>query len=138
MKLFPYLNFPGKTEEAMRFYAQALGGELGEIHRFGEMPGADQIPDELKDRVMHVSLDVGHGFLLMASDTMPGMSPPHVPGTNLTISIQPSSREEADRVFAALAEGGEVTMPLADQFWGDYYGGLTDRFGVQWMIMVSP
>jgi len=138
MKLYPYLNFPGTSEEAMRFYAQALGGELGEIHRFGGMPGADQIPEELTSRVMHVSLDVGDGFLLMASDTMPGMSPPHVPGTNMTISIHPSSRQEAERVFTALAEGGEVTMPLADQFWGDYYGGLTDRFGVQWMVNYHP
>lgn len=134
MKIYPYLNFPGTAEEAMAFYAQALGGTLGEVHRFGAMPDGDQLPASDRMRVMHVSVALEGGFLIMASDTMPGMGPPHVPGTNMTISIHPSSREEADRVFEALSDGGEVTMPLADQFWGDYYGSLTDRFGIQWMV----
>lgn len=134
MNISPYLNFPGTTEEAMRFYAKALGGTLSEIHRFGGMPNADEIPKELHERVMHVSIDLPGGALLMASDTMEGMGPPHVAGTNMSISIHPNSREEADRVFLALSEGGEVTMPLEDQFWGDYYGMLTDRYGIQWMV----
>lgn len=75
--------------------------------------------------------------MIMASDTMEGMGPPHVAGTNYSISIHPESRDEADRVFGALAEGGNVTLPLADQFWGDYYGSLTDRFGIQWMVNYS-
>jgi PhnB protein len=62
------------------------------------------------------------------------MGPPHVAGTNVSLSIHPSSRAEADRLFAALSVGATVGMPLADQFWGDYYGNLTDRFGVQWMV----
>lgn len=134
MKLSPYLNFPGNTEEAMRFYADALGGTLTEIHRFGSIPGSEEIPEDLHDRIMHVGLDLPGGARLMASDTMPGMGGPHVPGTNMTISVHPDSREEADRVFRSLADGGEVTMPLAEQFWGDYYGMLTDRFGIQWMV----
>ncbi len=133
MVICPYLNFDGTTEAAMRFYAQALGGTLSEIHRFGSMPGAE-LPPELQSRVMHVSITLPGGGILMASDTMPGMGPPHSLGTNFSISVHPTSRDEADRVFAALAVGGQVGMPLADQFWGDYYGHLTDRFGVQWMI----
>lgn len=134
MQISPYLNFPGNTEEAMTFYAKALGGTLTEIHRFGTMPGSETLPDEVKNRVMHVGLDFPGGGRLMASDTMDGMGPPHVVGTNMSISIHPSSRAEADRMFAALSEGGTVGMPLEDQFWGDYYGHLTDRFGIQWMV----
>ncbi len=134
MNVSPYLNFPGNTEEAMKFYEQALGGTLSAIHRFGTMPGSENMPDEVKSRVMHVALELPGGGRLMASDTMDGMGPPHVVGTNMSISVHPSSRAEADRLFAALAQGGVVGMPLADQFWGDYYGHLTDRFGVQWMV----
>jgi PhnB protein len=72
--------------------------------------------------------------MIMASDTMEGMGPPHATGNAFSISLSPDSRQEADRVFRALGEGGTVTMPLADQFWGDYYGSVTDRFGVQWMV----
>jgi len=134
MNISPYLNFPGNTEEAMTFYAKALRGNLTEVHRFGTMPGSEDMPEALKNRVMHVGLDLPGGGRLMASDTIEGMGPPHVAGTNMSISINPESRAEADRVFAALSEGGNVAMPLADQFWGEYYGHFTDRFGIQWMV----
>lgn len=134
MQISPYLNFPGNAEEAMTFYAKALGGTLTEVHRFDGIPGTEDLSDEAKQRVMHVGLDLPDGARIMASDTMEGMGPPHVLGTNMSISIHPNSRDEADRLFAALSEGGEVGMPLEDQFWGDYYGHLTDRFGIQWMI----
>jgi PhnB protein len=134
MNLAPYLNFPGTTEEAMKFYEKALGGTLTEIHRFGTMPGSENMPEAVKNGVMHVGLELPGGGRIMASDTIDGMGQPHVVGTNMSISLHPSSRDEADRLFSALAEGGTVGMPLADQFWGDYYGHLTDRFGVQWMV----
>jgi len=134
MQIAPYLNCPGTCEEAMSFYAKALGGTLTEIHRFGTMPGSDELPEQVRNHVMHVGIDLPGGGRVMASDTMEGMGPAHVVGTNMSISIHPASREEADRVFAALSEGGQVGMPLEDQFWGDYYGHLTDRFGVQWMV----
>jgi PhnB protein len=133
MKIHPYLNFPGTAEEAMNFYAKALSGKLTEVHRFSSMPGAEQHSEATRQRVMHVGLMLPDGFMIMASDTMEGMGP-YIVGTNVTVSIHPSSREEADRVFSALAEGGQISMPLSDQFWGDYYGSLTDRFGIQWMI----
>jgi PhnB protein len=138
MKLHPYLNFPGTTEEAMNFYARALGGTLSEIHRFGSVPGGEHLSEEAKQRVMHVALHLPDGFGILASDAMEGMGPPYVAGTNMTISLHPSSRDEADRLFAALSDGGQVTMPLADQFWGDYYGAFTDRFGTPWMVNFHP
>lgn len=133
MQIVPYLNFDGDAEEAFRFYAQALGGELTEVHRFGGMPGAE-MSEAQKQRVMHVGLRLADGQMLMASDTMAGMGPPRVLGTNISISIHPDSREQAAAFFAALSEGGQVTMPLEDQFWGDYFGSLVDRFGVQRMV----
>jgi PhnB protein len=134
MQLHPYLNFDGHAEAAMRFYAQVLGGTLTPVHRFGDMPGGMPMSDEAKGRVMHVGLDLPNGVKVMASDTMPGFSAPWVAGNAYSISIHPTSREEADAAFQGLAEGGSVTMPLADQFWGDYFGALVDRYGIQWMV----
>ncbi len=138
MKIHAYLNFDGDTERAMRFYAEVLRGSLTEIHRFGGMPQSESLTEEQKQRVMHVGLVLPGGQLLMASDTLEGMGPPRVAGNAFSLSVHPDSRDEADRIFSALAEGGTVTMPLADQFWGDYYGSFVDRFGVQWMINYNP
>lgn len=130
-KLNPYLNFDGTCEEAFRFYKVVFGVEfLGDVHKMKDIPGME-IPEEAKNRIMHVALPVGND-LLMGSDVFPGQ--PFVQGNNNYISLFPESREEADRLFGALSEGGEVEMPMADQFWGDYFGSLKDKFGVYWMI----
>ncbi len=136
MKLHAYLNFAGHAEEACRFYADVLGGTLTDIHRFGSMPPSDdfQLTDEQKNMVMHVGVELPDGQMIMASDMLEGMGPPRIEGTNVALSVHPTSRNEADRIFDGLAEGGTVTMPMADQFWGDYYGALTDRFGMHWMV----
>jgi PhnB protein len=134
MHAHPYLNFDGHTEEAMRFYAAATGGTLTPFHRFGDMPGDMPLTDEQKRRVMHVGIDLPSGAKIMASDTLPGFGPDWSAGNHISISLHPETRAQADAVFAALAEGGIITSPLADQFWGDYFGSLTDRFGVQWMV----
>ena len=136
MKIHPYLNFRGKTEEAFRFYERVLGGKLTEFYRFGAMPAQEgfELTPEQKNMVMHVGLNLPDGQMIMASDTMEGMGPQHVAGNNISNSLHPDSRAEADRVFNGLAEGGTITMPIADQFWGDYFGSLTDRFGINWMV----
>ena len=139
MKIHPYLNFDHRTEEAFRFYEKALGGKLTEIHRFGSMPPQDgfELTAEQKNLVLHVGLELPDGQMIMASDMIAGMGPTRVEGNNISISVHPATRQEADRVFHALAEGGTITMPIADQFWGDYFGSLTDRFGVNWMVNFS-
>jgi PhnB protein len=139
MKIHAYLNFENKTEEAFRFYEKALGGKLTDIYRFGAMPpqGGVELTAEQKNLVMHVALVLPDGQMLMGSDMLPGMGPKRVEGNNFSISAHPDSREEADRLFNALAEGGTTTMPMADQFWGDYFGSLTDRFGINWMVNYS-
>ncbi|HMR82063.1 MAG TPA: VOC family protein [Niabella sp.] len=133
-KLNPYLNFDGKAEEAFTFYKSVFGGEfLGEVYKMGTAPGCENLSEDSKNRVMHIALPIGND-LLMASDIIPEMGQNLVEGNNNYISVFPESREEADRLFTALSEGGTVEMPIEDQFWGDYYGSLTDKYGVKWMI----
>ncbi|HVF40390.1 MAG TPA: VOC family protein [Gemmatimonadaceae bacterium] len=128
MKTFTtYLTFDGETREAMSFYQQCVGGDLM-VQTFADAkfdaPGAE-------NRVIHAQLHQG-AALLMASDTMPGM--PFSKGNNFSISINCESIEEADRLHAALSEGGKVTMPMDHAFWGAYFGMITDKFGVNWMF----
>jgi PhnB protein len=140
MRIHSYLNFENKTEEAFRFYQKVLGGKLTDIYRFGSMPpqgGFELTPDQ-KNLVMHVGLELPDGQMIMGSDMLAGMGPKRVEGNNFSLSVHPDSKQEADRIFSALAEGGTITMPIADQFWGDYFGSLRDRFGVNWMVNYSP
>ncbi|ANH82098.1 glyoxalase [Niabella ginsenosidivorans] len=133
-KLNPYLNFDGTTEEAFTFYKSVFGGEfLGGIMRMNAVPGMEKLPENEQNRVMHVALPVGDS-VLMASDICPSMGHKMNQGNNSYISITVDSREEADRLFKELTEGGKVEMPMTDMFWGDYWGSFADRFGVQWMI----
>ncbi len=133
-----YLNFDGQCEEAFNFYRRIFGGEFMQgISRFGDMPPGDDmpsLPEEVADQVLHVALPV-MGSILMGSDAPSAMGiPPVTAGTNMSIVLSPDSRAETERIFSALAEGGEVTMALHDAFWGSYFGTCTDRFGIQWML----
>lgn len=129
-----YLFFDGNCREAMTFYQETLGGEL-QVMPFSAAPGGvvkDTGDPQDKDRVMHACLAKGPAKV-MASDTMPGM-PLLRQGDNFSLSVNCESRQEIERLFTALSEKGKVTMPLADTFWGAYFGMLTDRFGVDWML----
>ncbi|MDI3319852.1 VOC family protein [Pinibacter soli] len=130
MKAFdPYLAFNGNCREAMEFYQKAFGGEL-KIMTYGEAPGGNQSGDE-KDLVMHSQL-VKDGITLMASD---GMGDNKVTfGSSVSVSLQCSSKEEADTFFKGLNDGAKITMPLQDTFWGAYFGMLTDKFGIHWLL----
>lgn len=130
-----YLTFNGNCEEAFNFYKSAFGGEFTYIGRFGEMPPSEEctMSEADKNKIMHVSLPIGSS-VLMGSDTGEAWASSFVQGNNFSVSISASSKAEADHLFAALSSGGQITMPLGDTFWGDYFGMLTDQFGVQWMI----
>lgn len=136
-----YLNFTNETEAAFTFYKSIFGGEFdGGISRFGDAPPQDGTPnlsEEDKQLVMHVSLPLLGGVNLMGTDAPASMGFAVSPGNNVYISLQPDTRAETDRLFNALAEGGTITMPLQDMFWGDYFGSCTDKFGVQWMFNCS-
>ena len=135
MKINPYLNFGGHTEAAFNFYRSVFGGEFLNVNRFGENPDP-AIPDSLKDKIMHITLPIGDSYL-MGSDAPEEMGFTVQMGNNTYIMISPDSREETKRVFEALAAGGTVETDLQDMFWGDYYGSLTDKYGVQWMLNYS-
>lgn len=124
----PYLTFDGNCREAMEFYHKAFGGEINIMTHEG-MPG--EVPPEQIDRVMHANIHAD-GIVLMASDGQVGQSVES--GSNFSISVNCSSDEEQDRLFGMLGEGGTVTMPLADQFWGARFGMCRDKFGIHWMF----
>lgn len=138
IKVNIYLNFPGNTEEAFNFYKSVFGGEFDYLVRFKDMPMDDfKIPDEDKNKIMHIGLPIGKDAVLMATDTLESIGQKLIPGNNYSISVHPDSREEADRIFKALSAGGKIEMPLEDAFWGDYFGSFTDKFGIQWMVNYS-
>jgi PhnB protein len=136
-----YLNFDRQTEAAFTFYKTVFGTEfVNGIMRFGEVPAMDGQPgpsDEDKDLVMNVQLPITGGHLLMGTDAPESMGFTVNQGNNVYICLQPDSRAEADRLFGALADGGETEMEMADQFWGDYFGSLVDKFGIRWMVNCS-
>ncbi len=129
-----YLNFDGETEEAFNFYRSVFGGEFRELQRFDQMPSENPLPDHLKKRILHVSLPLENGSLLMGSDTMEGYSEPVQKGNNHYISLHTESKEESDEIFQKLSEGGKIEMKLQQTFWGAYFGSFKDKFGIPWMI----
>lgn len=133
-----YLNFPGHTEEVFNFYRSVFGGDFtGGIHRFSDIPpqeGAPPISDADKKLVMHIELPILGGHVLMGTDAPESMGFQVRFGNNIYINLEPDTRAQADKLFAALAAGGKTEMPLQDMFWGAYFGSCTDKFGVQWMV----
>jgi PhnB protein len=133
-----YLNFMGNTEEAFTFYKAVFESEFtGEIFRMGAVPpfpGMPELSEKEKNLVMHVTLPILGGHQLMGTDAMESAGHTLTFGTNSFINLMPDTREETERLFKALSDGGKVTMELTDMFWGDYFGSLTDKFGVQWMF----
>ncbi len=125
----PYLTFNGNCEEAIEFYCEALDGDIVSLQRFGDVP--DMAPADMADKIMHCVL-AADDVIIMASDSTP--SQPVSPGTNVHLSLDFDSLEELQDAFEALSEGGTVTMPLQDTFWGARFGMLVDRYGVSWMF----
>ncbi|MEP7076281.1 MAG: VOC family protein [Acidobacteriota bacterium] len=130
----PYLTFKGNCEEAFNFYKSVFGGEFATIMRMGDGSGGMEVPDAAKNQIMHVALPVGDTAMLMGSDAMEGFGPPFNAGNNFSVAVGPKSKEEADKLYNGLAAGGTQTMPMADAFWGAYFGMLVDKFGIQWMV----
>lgn len=133
IRLVAYLNFDGQSREAVEFYKQVFDAEIMGIMTFGEMPADPNMPmpDSAKDRVAHAMLKVGDTEL-MFSDTFPGQS--IQPGSQMSICIVSADAERSRKIFDALAEGGNVTMPLQETFWSPAYGMVTDKFGVPFQI----
>ena len=133
-----YLNFPRTTEAAFEFYRSVFQTEyLGPIARFRDMPpdpGQAPLRAEDGNLVLHVELPILGGHVLMGTDAVESMGFSVTPGNNVYINLEPDTRPDTDHLFAALAAGGTVEMPLQEMFWGGYFGSLTDRFGIRWMV----
>ena len=131
-----YLNFDGNCREAFEFYRSVFGGEFAIMQTFRDGRDDMEVPEDEMDNVMHISFPIGDS-MLMGSDMPSGFGMTLVAGNNFSVSVSPDSREEADRLFSALSDGGAVTMPQQDMFWGSYFGACTDKFGMNWMVDVE-
>jgi PhnB protein len=131
-----YLTFDGTCEKAFNFYKSIFGGEFPSVNRFKEMPPQDgkPWPAEEAERIMHISLPISKETVLMGSDTTATMKTKTVVGNNFSISINTDNKAEADRLFSGLSAGGRVTMAMNTTFWGSYFGMLTDKFSINWMV----
>jgi PhnB protein len=135
-----YLNFRRETEAAFGFYREVFGGSLiGPVMRYADMPAGDgpPLPEADRQLVMHMEVDILGGHVLMGTDVPESLGMPLVPGNTAYVMLEPDTRAEAERLYAALSAGGEIEMPLADMFWGDYFASFADRFGTRWMINCS-
>jgi len=136
MKLNPYLNFLGNTEEAFKFYKSVFGGDFLMLQRFRDvedLPDKEKMTESDLDKIMHVSLKIGED-VLMGTDALESQGHTLTVGNNMSLSIGVDSKEKAEEIFFALQEGGTVIMPLQKTFWGAYFGMVDDKFGVKWMI----
>jgi PhnB protein len=129
MEFVPYLNFSGSCKEAFTFYHQVLGGELTQMitHEDMGIPGLDE---RTKSLILHARLEVGEQRL-MGSDVTDDVSSPPSP---VQVALQVDTAEEAERIFSALADGGTIIIPIAEQQWAVRFGFLADRYGIPWMI----
>jgi PhnB protein len=134
MQVQPYLFFDGRCEEAVEFYRRALGAEVTMLMRFKESPDPASVPAGGEDKVMHMSFRIGESTVL-ASDGQ-CLGGPTFQGFSLSLTV--SDDAEAERIYAALANGGRVQMPLAKTFFSSRFGMVADRFGVSWMVYVAP
>ena len=134
----PYLNFMGNTEDAFNFYKSVFGGEFEMVTRFKDTPETANVPEKEKNMIMHISLPISKEVRLMGTDTLESMGHGLTKGNNVSLAINPSSLDEAQKLFNGLSAGGQVMMPFEKAFWGAYFGMLTDKFGVQWMVNFDP
>jgi PhnB protein len=126
------IMFNGQTEAAFNFYRSVFNEEFSNLQRMKDIPGDHPMSPEEAEKILYVSLPVGNS-ILMGMD-VPKSMPPTNAGNNFMVTLDTSSEEETTRVFNRLSEGGVVTMPLGHQFWGAFFGMVTDKFGIQWML----
>ncbi len=129
MRINPYLSFDGRCREAFEFYARTFGGSIDMIMTQGESPIADQLPPESRNAVMHAQMHVGDQ-VLMGGDAPPGSTKP----SGFCVTLNVDDVVEAERLYAALADGGTAVMPIAETFWAQRFGIAHDRYGTPWMI----
>lgn len=126
------LLFDGQTEEAFNFYKSVFGGEFSNLQRMSDMPTPMEMPESEKSKILHMALPIGD-TILMGMDMPQGRGTVNK-GNNFFVTLNTSSEAETDELFGKLSDGANIMMPVAQQFWGAYFGMLTDKFGIQWML----
>ncbi len=129
MQLITYVTFAGTCEEAINFYKDALGAEVLMINRMGE--GPMEVPEHVKGKIMHARLRIGENIWYMSDTFDPSTI---VQGNNISLSLQPETVDQTEKLFNDLSAGGTVKMPLQDTFWGARFGMFVDKFGIHWML----
>jgi PhnB protein len=131
----PYLTFNGNCEEAFLHYQSIFGGEFSHLKRHSESPATAEfeMDDSHLKKILNIALPINDVCTLIGSDANPAYGEVMF-GKNVTLSLNVATKEEADKIFAALSIGGVVYMPMTDTFWGTYFGMCEDRFGMNWMI----
>jgi len=134
----PHINFNGNAEEAFNFYKSAFGGEFSMIMRFKDLSNPEfPVSESEANKIMHIALPVGNN-VLMANDVPEFMGKTNENENRSKISISAESKEEADRLFNGLSEGGSIEMPIGDSPWGSYFGMFRDKYGIEWMVNFDP
>ena len=135
----PYIHFNGNAEQAFTFYRSVFGGEFAKTSRYKDISSSEYpIAENDANRIMHIALPIGNSSLLMGSDVLEVMGQVTENDNRNTISIGAESREEADKLFNGLSQGGKVEMPMIDSPFGSYFGMFADKFGIQWMVNFDP
>lgn len=134
----PYVNYDGNAEEAFNFYKSVFGGEFATVQRFKDSPEAARVKPQDQNKMMHIALPIGKDNVLMATDALDYMGHAYKEGNNFSISVTADSQSEAEKIFNGLSMGGKVSVPFSKAFWGSYFGMLTDKFGMQWMVSHDP
>jgi PhnB protein len=130
----PYLNFMDNTEKAMNFYKSVFGGQFTTFERFKDIPGGEKMSEEDQEKIMNITLPLGKGVSLMATDALESMGQVLIAGNNVHLSVHTDSEKDADKIFNALSVGGQIKLAMNKAFWGSYFGMLTDQFGIHWMV----
>ncbi|QHL86624.1 VOC family protein [Nibribacter ruber] len=134
----PHINFNGNAEEAFNFYKSVFGGEFARIVRFRDFTSAEYpMAESEAEKIMHIALPIGQN-MLMANDVPASMGRVDENENRSKISVSTESREEAERIYNGLSEGGTVEMPMEDSPWGSYFGMFRDKYGIEWMIEFDP
>jgi PhnB protein len=134
----PYINFNGNAEEAFTFYKSVFGGEFGEIVRFRDISSAEfPVSENDANKVLRIVLPIGPNVLI-ANDVPEGMGPVNENENRSKIAISADSKEEADKLFSGLSQGGSVEMPMEESPWGTYFAMFRDKFGIEWTVEFAP
>jgi len=130
----PHINFNGNAEEAFTFYKSVFGGEFTKVIRFKDLAGPEfPVAEKEENKIMHIVLPIGKS-MLMANDVPEIMGRTNENENRSKIVITAESKEEADKLFNGLSEGGNIEMPIADSPWGSYFGMFRDKYGIEWMV----